>query len=228
MNIHLLIAFAILPVTGYLLGAIPFGLIISQLKGKDIRRHGSGNIGATNVGRVLGKTWGYLCFALDLAKGLGPVLIAGYYLRQHFLTPDDNILSISGQIAWLITAAACIVGHVFPVYLKFKGGKGVATSLGVVLGIWPWLTLTGLLAFAVWILIWAIWRYVSLASICAATAFPAGLTYLTFIINSWYFSQLIPMYVFSVALSLLVIVRHRSNIIRLLKGTENRGSKNAR
>ena len=218
-------AFIILPLVGYLTGAIPFGFIIGRFHGLDVREHGSGNIGATNVGRILGRKWGILCFFIDVAKGLLPTLYAGHYLRSVCNVSSDNPMILSGQLAWLLVAACCVLGHMFSIYMKFSGGKGVATSLGVVLGIWPYFTLTGILVFTVWVAMWGTWRYVSLASIIAALAFPTGLAILTWRIPTWHFSELIPLFIFSGLMAMLVIVRHRSNIKRLLAGTENRGGK---
>lgn len=219
------VLYASLIVPAYLLGAIPFGLIFSKIKGIDIRQHGSGNIGATNVSRVMGKKWGYPCFALDVLKGLLPTLIAGKIISTQLAATNGDTITYgtatsSGQILWLCVATACIMGHMFPIYLKFKGGKGVATSLGVILGIWPYFTFTGIIVFLMWAAIWAWTRTVSIASIAAAAAFPIYLAILTWRIPAWNFSSLTPLFVFSTALAVLVIVRHKSNITRLLAGTE--------
>lgn len=214
--------FVVLPLLGYLLGSIPFGLLIGLAGGIDIRTSGSGNIGSTNVGRLLGRKWGYICFLLDVAKGLGPMLYAGGYLRRIAEEPGV-VLSQSGQLALLLVGAGCILGHMFSVYLRFSGGKGVATSLGVVLGVWPYFTLTAVLVLAVWVAVWGFWRYVSLASIVAAVAFPIGFGLLIWRLD-WRLAELIPLFVFSCLMALLVIVRHRANIARLLAGTENRPS----
>jgi glycerol-3-phosphate acyltransferase PlsY len=223
MERSILIIFVLFPAVGYLLGAIPFGLIIGLSRGVDIRKQGSGNIGSTNVGRVLGKKWGYLCFVFDVAKGLLPVLLGGRYLRHFYELDPGEILPVQGQVAWLLIAAACIFGHMFSLYLRFRGGKGVATSLGVVLGIWPFFTFTAVLALLVWIAIWGMTRYVSLASMLAALAFPLGFLILINRLEQWNFSDLIALFIFSCLMAALVIVKHRSNITRLLAGTENRG-----
>ena len=222
MNHTFITAFLLLPLLGYLLGAIPFGLIIGSACGIDVRLKGSGNIGATNVGRVLGRKWGYLCFILDVAKGLLPVLFVGRYLKAIYTTAPGQPLPRAAQWAWLIVAAMCIVGHMFSIYLHFHGGKGVATSLGVVLGVWPYFTLTASVALLIWIAIWGMWRYVSLASICAAVAFPIIFLLLMRQLQQWEFNTLWPLFAFSCLLGSLVIIRHRSNIARLLAGTENR------
>ena len=218
-------AFVLLPLIGYMLGAIPFGLLIGLANGVDIRKHGSGNIGATNLARTLGKKLGYTCFLLDVAKGLLPVLYAGIYLRRSFDLTDTNLLPPTGQLVWLSVAAGCIMGHMFSIYLRFRGRKGVATSLGVVLGIWPYFTMTALVALAVWIAVWGFWRYVSLASIAAAIAFPIIFVILTWRIPSWNLPQLAPLLIFSCIIATLVVIRHRSNISRLIAGIENKPKK---
>ena len=128
MNVFVLILLA------YLLGSVPFGLLIGLTHGVDIRNRGSGNIGATNLGRILGRKWGYLGFVLDVGKGLVPAWYAGSYLCRSYGLGARSELTPAAQLVWLAVAAAAILGHMFPVYLRFRGGKGVATSLGVVLG----------------------------------------------------------------------------------------------
>jgi glycerol-3-phosphate acyltransferase PlsY len=192
----------------YLIGSTPFGYIVGRLVGKiDIRQHGSGNIGATNVGRVLGSRWGFTVLALDLLKGLVPVAA----LPLLFFSSSDP-----GRIHWQVAAgAATVLGHMFPCWLGFRGGKGVATALGVVACLAGWATLG---AAAVFGLSFAIWRIVSLSSILAALAFAAcqiarlwpGL----FTHEQWSLT------VFSLLVPALIIVRHRGNIGRLWRGQE--------
>ncbi len=213
-------SYYILPVLAYLLGSIPFGLIIGKIRGVDVRLQGSGNIGSTNVGRVLGQPWGYICFLLDVAKGTAPVVLAGY-----ILTSSETEITPQACIAWMIVAVACILGHMFSLFLKFKGGKGVATSLGVILGIYPYFTLAGIVVFLIWAAIWGTWRYVSLASIIAALCFPMVFVLLVYQIDTWSMGQLWPLLAFASLVALLVVVRHRSNIKRLRAGTENRGGR---
>jgi glycerol-3-phosphate acyltransferase PlsY len=198
----------------YLLGSVPFGLLIARTHGKDLRAVGSGNIGATNVSRALGKKWAIVCFVLDVLKGLIPMLVTARFIT---LPPTSRHLTL-----WLAVGCAAILGHIFPVYLKFKGGKGVATSLGVLLGLWPYYTICGLAAFAVWIIVVLIWRYVSLASISAAIAFPTCLTASVAIVPDWHFSTLWPLFIVAVVMPVLVILRHRVNIRRLIEGTESK------
>ena len=210
----------------YFAGSISFASIIAKLHKVDLSKVGSGNPGATNVSRVLGKRWGYLCFLLDVAKGFGPTFFAGIMIKN---SASGTIPSSPDQIFWLIVAACCIIGHCFSCWLKFRGGKGVATSLGVVLGIFPYFTFPGLTAFGVWIIVVLITRYVSLASIVAGLAFlPAFFVINSFQIGYSNLSKLCPLIVFASVMIALVILRHLSNIKRLIKGTENKiGSKKA-
>jgi len=206
--------FSLLIITGaYLLGSIPFGLLIARAHGKDLRSIGSGNIGATNVSRALGRKWAYICFALDVLKGLIPML------TTIFIAKPDDVL---GLWLWLAVGCAAILGHIFPIYLKFKGGKGVATSFGVALGLWPYYTICVLLAFGVWVAVVLIWRYVSLASIVASITFIFALIAAVILIPDWEFANLWPILITAVAIPVMVIVRHRENIKRLLAGTESK------
>ena len=207
-----LVRFLILPLGAYVLGSTPFGLLIARAHGKDLRRSGSGNIGATNVARVVGRPWGYLCFFLDLAKGLIPTAAVGALL----LTGADGP-TLSDQAAWLAVGFGLIAGHVFSFWLRFHGGKGVATALGVVLGIYPYFTYAGLIAFAIWIVITLITRYVSLGSIVAALTFlPLFAAFNRPLLEYW------PLGLFAAAMVALIIFRHRANISRLLAGTESK------
>jgi acyl phosphate:glycerol-3-phosphate acyltransferase len=208
------VEFILLILVAYLLGAVPFGVIIARAHGVDLRKVGSGNIGATNVGRALGRKWGITCFVFDMLKGLVPMLVAMAILPQD-KGPGDLWV-------WLATGAATIVGHVFPVYLKFKGGKGVSTSLGVILGVWPYYTICGLVAAASWLLTVWIWRYVSLGSIVLSLVFAAALVIAIAIMPGWEFGKLWPLVVFAVVMAGLVILRHKDNIGRLLSGTESK------
>jgi glycerol-3-phosphate acyltransferase PlsY len=125
-------------------------------------------------------------------------------------------------LTWLAVGCAAVIGHMFPVYLRFKGGKGVATSFGVALGLWPYYTLCAAGALLVWIVFVLIWRYVSLASLAAAIAFPVILTSAIALIPGWRFSELWPLLIVATAIPVLVFVRHRENIVRLLAGTEDK------
>ncbi len=208
------VQWVVFPLAGFLAGSIPFGFLIGRAKGVDLRRTGSGNVGATNVARVLGRGWGYFCFALDAAKGFFPVFFAGLFLCAGGLTASE-------QAAWMCAALGCILGHIFTPFLKFRGGKGVATSLGVVLGFWPYLTLPGLAAFALWAAVTLLSRYISLGSIVAAAAFaPLFVGYC--LLKGQSPQQMWPLLVFAVAMAALIIFRHRTNIRRLLAGTESK------
>jgi len=206
--------YAALPAAAYAIGSTPFGVIIARVHNTDLRSKGSGNVGATNVGRVIGRNWGFLCFFLDVGKGLGPALAAGLLVRTH----PGAIPTSAQQVALLMVAFGAIAGHVFSFYLRFRGGKGVATSLGVVLGIWPYFTWPGLCAFAVWIAVTLASRYISLASIVAAAAFVVFFA----AFNAGNLSRLWPLGAFAAAMAALIVVRHRTNIARLLAGTESR------
>lgn len=190
----------------YLLGAIPFALLTARMKGIDIRKVGSGNVGATNVFRAVGKGWGALTFALDVLKGFLPTFLF------PILFPVDALALPVG----LLYGCAAVAGHNWPVYLGFKGGKGVATSVGMLLGVAPASVGIGLFF---WILTFVISRYVSLASIVAAIAIAAS--------GWWLYGTEEPPVLATVLtiLAALVIWRHRSNIERICKGTEHRFGK---
>ena len=212
--------FILAVIAAYLLGSIPFGVLIAKAHGKDLRSIGSGNIGATNVARALGRKWAYFCFLLDVLKGLIPMLATMLLIRPL------SIQSYAERIVllwlWLAVGCAAILGHIFPIYLKFKGGKGVATSLGVALGLWPYYTICASFAIAIWTVVVLIWRYVSLASIAASVAFPLLLILAITRIRSWHFAELWPLLIAATAIPLMVIIRHRENIKRLLAGTESK------
>ena len=188
----------------YLLGAVPFGLLFARLFGDvDVRSVGSGNIGATNVLRASGKKAAGLTLLSDVLKGYLPVLLV------HLLFHDDLTTALSG--------AAAVLGHNFPVYLKFKGGKGVATGFGVVLAVSPWMGLTCLMA---WLVASLIWRYSSLSALIAFAVYPL-LTFLASPASSRPYGAL------SLFLFAMIYYRHRENIRRLIQGTEPRiGNKN--
>ena len=203
----------------YLLGSIPFGLLIAKAHGKDLRSIGSGNIGATNVSRALGRKWAYVCFALDVLKGMVPMLVI------MFIAKPAGVVML---LLWLLVGCAAILGHIFPIYLKFKGGKGVATSFGIALGLWPYYTIGALFAISTWVVVVLIWRYVSLASIVGSVIFPVVLILAIIIKPDWDFYSLWPLLVAATAIPLMVIIRHRENIQRLLAGTESKISKSKR
>jgi glycerol-3-phosphate acyltransferase PlsY len=206
--------FAILIIAAYLLGSVPFGLIIAKAHGRDLRKIGSGNIGATNLSRALGRKWAILCFFLDAAKGSLPTFAA---TRLCSASP-----TVAQLFLVLLVGCAAILGHIFPIYLNFRGGKGVSTSYGVAAGFWPYYTICAAVAIVIWIVIVLIWRYVSLASIIAAIAFPVSLVLLIGLSPQWNFASLWPLLIAAVAIPIMVILRHRANIKRLLAGTESK------
>jgi len=194
-------------VCSYLIGAIPFGLIAGKvLKGVDVRDYGSGNIGATNVIRVCGKPIGYLVFTLDVLKGFIPTFLAGHLLFKGF----DN--EVTGWFT-VVCGVLAVLGHTFSCFLKFKGGKGVCTALGVVIGL-DWRA--ALIGYGVFLLVLAITRYVSLGSILGALS-----VFLMFVFVK-YFNSPLAYKVVGGILFLGIIFTHKSNIQRLLNGTESK------
>ncbi|MCD4831510.1 MAG: glycerol-3-phosphate 1-O-acyltransferase PlsY [Anaerohalosphaeraceae bacterium] len=206
----------LLIIISYLVGSISFAMLIAKAKGIDLRKIGSGNLGATNLSRAAGKKWGQICFGLDVLKGFVPAIVARLILF------DGQAESAANIGIWIAVGIAAILGHVFPFYLKFKGGKGVATSFGVVLGICPYYTIPGITVFAIWAAIVLIWRYISLGSVIAAGLFPLILLVFTAVLDEWYISTIWPLIVTAFILGALVIVLHRKNIKRLINGNENK------
>jgi glycerol-3-phosphate acyltransferase PlsY len=196
-------------VLAYLVGAIPFGYLIVRLtRGVDIRDHGSGNIGATNALRVAGASIGVPVLLLDVAKGAVPVLVA-----QLVMERTDHATPLLVGVTPILAAVAAILGHMMPIYLHGKGGKGVATALGALLVLAPWSIVAGL---GVWILSLLVWRMVSLSSVLAAVVVPIvcwqqalGATSVEVIRAG-----------FVTAIALLVIWKHRGNLARIRRGEE--------
>ncbi len=192
----------------YLLGALPSGYILARaIKGIDIREHGSGNVGATNVFRVVGKTCGLAVLLLDIGKGvLAVTLVANCF---HHCSPIANL-----NLYRIILGLCAISGHNWPIFLGFKGGKGIAASTGVLIAILPKALL---LSAVVWVTVVLIWRYVSLGSVVAAAALPI------FVVILYQRSEgFLWLVVFAVFLSVVAIYRHRPNIRKLLKGCEEK------
>lgn len=189
---------ALLLVAAFVLASVPTGVLVARAHGVDLRQVGSGNIGATNVGRALGKKWALVVLALDAVKGALPVLV---FAR---LFADPWLPALGGM--------AAVLGHVFSIFLRGRGGKGVATSLGAGLALAPLPTLACVVVFVV---VYAIGRIVSIGSLLAVVGYPLFL---------WLFGQVSqPRLGFGIAVGLLVVVRHRSNLGRLVRGEEHRG-----
>ena len=199
----------------YLIGSIPFGLIVGMSRGVDPRTAGSGNIGATNVGRLLGGRFFALVFTLDLLKGLLPTALAAALLWGTAHAAMDFVL-------WLGVGFAAIAGHMFSVFLKFRGGKGVATSAGVLLGVFPYFTLPGVLSILTWVVLFKAKRYVSLASIFGAGLFPIFYVIVGLLMEWPVFGAQLPLLIFATLMAILIVYKHRSNIARLRAGMESR------
>ncbi|MFN3531554.1 MAG: glycerol-3-phosphate 1-O-acyltransferase PlsY [Candidatus Brocadia sp.] len=197
------------PVISYFIGSIPFGFLITKIvKGIDIRQIGSGNPGATNVSRILGKPYGILVFVLDMLKGFFPVFIFDWFFAGH-----------GHSLPVIFCGIGVICGHTFPVFLSFKGGKAAATGCGVFLWLAP---LPLLISIAVWLLTVYISRYISLGSMLSSIALVTCLILLA----KDPLGQGLPLTLLSIFISALLIIRHKSNIKRLLNGTETKiGSK---
>lgn len=181
----------------YLVGAIPFGFLIGKMRGVDVRTVGSKNIGATNVYRTVGHAWGFLAFFCDFLKGFLPTLAASS------LFPHPSSLPV-------LVGLATVIGHTLTVFMKFRGGKGVATAFGMMVALATYPTL---LAFAVFVVTVWLSHYISLGSILAAT---------TLGVLVWFFPCLLAVRIIAVLVAVFVIVKHKSNIQRLVKGCENK------
>jgi glycerol-3-phosphate acyltransferase PlsY len=191
------VSILLITIIGYLLGAISFAVIIARSKGVDIFKEGSGNPGATNIKRILGKRWGNVVFALDALKGFTAALLP-------LIIYDDDRLAVIGLIA-------AILGHSFSVFLKFRGGKGVATTIGGLLALMYPALLIGLV---VWLIIFYTKKVVALASIFFAVSLPVSAYFI--------YGTEDPRFYSGVVLALFIVVRHRSNIIRMFSGKENK------
>jgi len=204
-----MVILGVLLIGSYLLGSIPFGYLAGRLEGIDIRQVGSGNVGATNVVRVLGKKYGYPVFALDVLKGFGAVKIS------MLVAPGVPLAWNSPEIIGILAAISSVLGHLYPPWLRFKGGKGVATSAGALLALTPVATLIGVV---VWIIVFWLSRYVSLASVTAAVVLP-----MVILVMTWQDqNKAKPLVLASACVAAIVIWRHRSNLSRLMRGNEPR------
>ncbi len=206
-----MIPYLISVIAAYLVGSIPFGYLAGLSRGVDIRTVGSGNIGATNVFRTFGKKLGIATFVLDVFKGIAAtcVIPQGVWMAM-------GIEGAAPLASEMVSAIFVLVGHSFPLFLNFKGGKGVATGLGIAIGVAPHSALLGLV---VWLAVFISTRYVSVGSITAAFAAAIGVWFLD---NSREPHHLVPL-IISI-LAVLIILKHKANILRLLKGNENRFS----
>ncbi len=221
------------PLFAFLLGSIPFGLLIAKARGIDIRQHGSGNIGATNVLRVVGKKYGIACLLLDALKGFIPVAIAVNLIQiigrpvqvplgltDAWLMKLEAADALKAQTAHILTALCAVLGHNYSPWVGFKGGKGIATSAGVFLALMPFAVL---LLLVIWVLLFLATRYVSVASIGASVALP----FLT-LWGSWQHGRIQngtwnkPLFALTVLIAIMAVWKHRANIQRLRAGTENR------
>ncbi|MEM8783379.1 MAG: glycerol-3-phosphate acyltransferase [Planctomycetota bacterium] len=214
-------------------GSVPFAVILGRVKGVDIRKVGSGNPGATNLGREVGRKWGFLCFVLDLVKGLLPVLAfkgvgiarAGTGWDWVEAVADGSWsggvehLSTTLAAQWVGLGLAAVLGHMFSPWIGFKGGKGAATGLGAALGLFPFVTLPGLVCGAVWVVSSKLSGYIGVSSCLASSLLPI----LTLVNGNRLGLASGPLMVFvglTALLAALVIVRHRGNLQRTFKGTE--------
>jgi glycerol-3-phosphate acyltransferase PlsY len=186
---------ALLVLAALLVGSVPTGLLIARARGVDLRKIGSGNIGATNVGRALGRTWAIIVLLVDAAKGYAPVLIAKRCVPSAWL--------------WAAVGLATVCGHSFSLFLRGRGGKGVATSLGAAIALAP---LPALAAFGVYVLLYALFRISSVGSLAGVAAFPILVTLIG--------PREPAIVAFGAAAAALVIVRHKENIKRLARGEE--------
>jgi len=196
---------------GYLLGSIPTGFLVAKARGLDIRTTGSGNICATNVVRQFGMGSGVIVLLADALKGWVAVAVVAHLFCNWFLAGGD---AVSQERLEMIAGIAAVLGHNFTCWLNFKGGKGIATSAGVLLGLVP---LSLLIIFCVWLIVFAASRYVSLASICASLTLPFA---------TWMTGRSPTMIGVTSAMTALAVFKHKSNLQRLIKGTESRFGSN--
>jgi glycerol-3-phosphate acyltransferase PlsY len=192
------------PVLFYLVGSIPTGYLLGRSRGIDVRQHGSGNIGATNVGRVMGRNWGIFAFACDFLKGFLPL-----YLVRTFAFPGTEPWTVS--LLLVVCGMATVLGHNYTPWLGFKGGKGIATSAGMLGALLPWVLVV---ALSLWIIAVLLTRTVSIGSLLAAASLPLA--------TAWFYPQQWVYFGLASLTGLLAAWRHRSNIQRLLAGTESR------
>ena len=198
--------FILFGILAYLIGSIPTAVWIGRLKyGVDIREQGSKNAGATNTFRVLGKKAGIFVLSIDILKGLVAVLLPFFF--NSYAWNNDHLIHLK-----IVAGIMAVVGHIFPIYVGFKGGKGVATSLGIIIGIHP---LAAIVIAMVFLIVFITSNYVSLSSICAATTFPIA-------VNLLFHNENMILAIFSIVIALTVVSLHHQNIKRLLQGNESK------
>lgn len=211
-----IIAYILVAGVAYFIGSLPTGYLVAQAKGIDIRNVGSGNIGATNAMRVLGKPAGIFVLLVDALKGFGAVLLASFLARQMNDTlpnvfTDAALADVNVKLNLSVCAGlGAVLGHNYTCWLKFKGGKGIATTAGVYFALAP---LAVTIALGIWILLFIVTRYVSVASLAAAVALPTAV---------WLTQSNLFLGIVTTALGALAIYKHKANIQRLRAGTENR------
>jgi len=203
-----ILSYVLTAVAAYLLGSIPTGFLVARAKGIDIRKVGSGNIGATNALRVLGKPAGILVLLVDALKGWVAVRVVAMLIVEQFSSPD--VVGRDRVIAAIVASLFAVLGHNYPCWLGFKGGKGIATSAGVLAALVPWALL---IIFSAWLVLFAATRYVSIGSLAASAALPFA-TWLT--TRDWTLTAV------TGAMGVLAIYKHKGNIQRLMNGTEPR------
>jgi glycerol-3-phosphate acyltransferase PlsY len=229
----------ILPVVAFFIGSIPFGLLIGRARGIDIREHGSGNIGATNVLRIVGRKYGVTCLFLDLLKGFIPVVVAINLVRIDGRAPGIPLEFLGGfaqvlpaadqftaQLLHVLTGLAAVLGHNYSPWVGFRGGKGIATSAGILLALMPAAVVILLVVFGIGFLVT---RYVSLASVIAAVVLPL-VTHLGARFHKGPDGRSLweagtwnkPLFALTLVLAILAVWKHRSNLRRIAAGTENR------
>lgn len=203
-------------VLSYIAGSIPFGVLIARCKGINIREHGSKNIGATNVGRVLGKKLGLTCFLFDVLKGAVPVFVVGVVASLFGQSLEQT--GTVEMLLWICVALASLLGHMYSIFLRFGGGKGVATTFGGMVAMWPLLTIPVLLAFFAWIITVKGSKMISLASLVASIVLFADAVAIVLlkstIQHAW------PLLAVTGLIACMVFWKHRSNIGRMLRGEE--------
>jgi glycerol-3-phosphate acyltransferase PlsY len=197
----------------YLLGSIPWGYLAGKINGVDLHKEGSGSTGATNALRVLGKSWGYTVFSLDVLKGWLAVMLAFELGGRFFATAPSDIIPVG-----VVAAIFAVVGHSYPVWLRFQGGKGIATSAGIMLALFPWPVFTS--GVAIWLVLFYSTRFVSVASLGAAVVLPTSSAVL------WWTGDCDAIRTaIAATMCALAVWRHKSNISRLMIGTEKRFEK---